>query len=96
MNIIEISSAHSQTFKTLLAIKKGESKDDLVIIEGNDLIEEAKRAKALKATIAASREALVPAESSYIIPEFLISRLSNFKTPAKVLGIAKVTKTKTP
>ena len=95
MEIKEIASPHSETFKRLNAIRQGKFKaEGLTLIEGRDLLDEAKRANCLVASLATRREDLVGAKEGYILPAHLLERLSVFSTPAGIMGIAKLNLTK--
>lgn len=86
-----LESSHNQVFKELLAVKEGKrKKEGLVLVEGKDLVEEAKRAKKLAAVISDSAQMLFPFQTRYLLSSKLYERLSVFKTPTHIMGLAKL------
>jgi tRNA G18 (ribose-2'-O)-methylase SpoU len=51
MSFKVIESRENKTFKDLLKLKKGDAKEGLFIVEGKDLVDEAKKAGLIKALI---------------------------------------------
>lgn len=88
---IKIESSSNKMFKEFLSIKNGERKNDgLILIEGEDLVEEAKRASKLLYVLTYDYEYALDSYINYILPKKLIERLSSFKSISHVLGIAKL------
>lgn len=88
---IYIESSHNKMFKEFLLIKNGErKKEGLLLIEGKDLIDEAKNAHKLLYVLTSKEEEKVEGYINYLLPQSLIARLSSFKTPSTILGIAKL------
>lgn len=92
MEIKFIESSHNQSFKEILSIKSGDrKKDGLVLVEGEDLVHEAERAGKLVSVISDRADDLKGAKvPGYLLSSKLYARLSIFKTPAHLMGIAKL------
>lgn len=90
MAIKIIESRDNPTFKKLIKFKKGESKDESFIVEGEDLVEEAKRAGLLIAVIAINETSIPKMECDiYFLKRELYRELSSYQSLPKMMGVCK-------
>ncbi len=93
----EIDSPHNPLFKEIEDIKKGKKKKEgLVFIEGEDLVNEAMATNHLKTALAVNPLLLPKDHDGLIVSEHLYDRLAQFKSPAKLMGIAEIDLTNEP
>lgn len=88
---IKIESSTNKIFKEFLNIKKGERKNEgLILIEGNDLVNEAKTSNKLLYVLTYDYKYAYESYINYILPKKLFERLSSFKSIPNIIGIAKL------
>lgn len=90
MSFKVIESKENKTYKDLVRLKKGDSKNGLFLIEGEDLVEEAKRENALEALIVVDGTSV----GTYPFPIYglkqgLYRELSSYQSLPKMMGIAR-------
>ena len=90
MSFKVIESKENKTYKDLVRLKKGDSKNGLFLIEGEDLVEEANRENALEALIVVDGTSV----GNYPFPIYglkqgLYRELSSYQSLPKMMGIAK-------
>lgn len=96
MSMKEIQSKDNKTYKELLALKKGDPEKGLILIEGEDLVEEARKENALVSLIfpegSKEKEDKLP---TYLLKQGLYRELASYQSLPKVMGIAQKKMTKT-
>lgn len=90
MSFKVIESKDNKTYKELLALKKGDPKSGLIIIEGQDLVDEAKREGALRAIIVKDGTHMPNMDLQiYGLKESLYNKLSSYQSVPNIMGIAE-------
>ena len=91
MSFKVIESKDNKTYKEFLKLKKGDPKTGLFLIEGEDLVEEAKREDALEALIVLDGTSAPWADYPiYGLKQGLYRELSSYQSLPKMMGIGKV------
>lgn len=89
--IIKITSVNNEKVKYFNSLldKKIRNKEKLFLIEGYHLLEEAAKTSALKAVISSNDQDLLKFKNvqKYLVTDAIIDKLSNTKTPQKILGV---------
>lgn len=86
-----IESKENKTYKELLKLKKGDSKNSLFLAEGEDLVEEAAKEGALEALILpeGNKESWQTDVPIYVIKQGLYRELASYQSLPKKMGIVK-------
>lgn len=95
--IKEIESSHNPAFKELVDIFQGKrKKEGLFLVEGPDMVDEAMKANALVTMIATDGKLLKKGVNGIILSPKLVDRISAYKSPSQVLGVAKIALSQDP
>lgn len=87
-----IESEHNDFYKKLVSIKEGKMrKEGLIFIEGEDLVEEAKKANKLLYTISYDPKLFLPGIPTTLVKQGLYRKLASYQSLPKVMGVAKFT-----
>ena len=90
MSFKVIESKDNKTYKELLDLKKGDPKRGYLLIEGKDLVDEAKKEGALKALIVRDGTHMPTMDLPiYGLKESLYRNLSSYQSLPEVMGIAE-------
>lgn len=85
-----IESEHNDFYKEILAIKDGKKKKEgLLLIEGMDLIEEAKKSNCLLYALTYDPKYVVKGVPTTLVKQGLYRQLSSYKSLPTAMGVAK-------
>ncbi len=89
--IIRLTSVNNEKVKYFISLldKKNRNKEQLFLIEGYHLVEEASKTPYLKAVIATNEEDLkkYPHITKYVVTQPIIEKISTTKNPQSMLGV---------
>lgn len=92
INMKIIESKDNKTYKNFLNIKKGKSEENEILIEGEDLVDEAIKAHKLKYLIINDKNNAKNVDvETYLLKDSLYRELSSYKSLPKMIGIASYT-----
>lgn len=83
-----INSKDNSTYKYLVKVKQGKASDDICLIYGDDLIDEARRAKRLKTLIVYDENDIDGDEECILLKESLFNSLCTYKSVPKRIALA--------
>lgn len=92
-----IESEHNDFYKKIIAIRDGKmKKEGLILIEGEDLIDEAKKVGALQYALTYDPKFIVNDVPTTLVKQGLYRNLASYQSLPKVIGVAKFTLSKEP
>lgn len=91
MSMRVIESKENRTYKDLIRLKKGDSENGRFLLEGEDLVEEAKRGNSLCALLYPEGTKHIPETNlpTYILKEGLYRELANYRSLPPLMGIGE-------
>lgn len=89
MSIKVIESKDNKTFKDLVRLKKGDPENGLLLIEGEDLVKEAKETSSLLALLLPLHSSFPQFQDTLYLKEGLFRELASYQSLPKCMGIAR-------